>query len=233
MAEQPMKLLNEGFINDVTTKHDDGDGKSLFIEGVFMGAEKKNRNGRIYHRQIIEREVERFNHQIESNEALGELEHPDTSKVNPKEAAIKIIKLRMDEDFAMGKAKVLDYLPNGFMLAGLLRDVRMGVSSRGVGDVNEDTGIVESNFHLITIDAVFGPSCPDAYVNAVNESYEWVLNESTNLYVERLVEKHPEQIIKTLEPAKEAFDKKLDKGGSKAIAEAFKEFFEIYKHIQG
>ena len=231
MAEQPKKLLNEGFINDVTKGRDE-DGKSLFIEGVFMGAEKRNRNGRIYHRDLIEREVNAFNRLIENNEALGELEHPETSKVNPKEAAIKIVKLRMDEDFAMGKAKVLDYLPNGHMLAGLLNDVRMGVSSRGVGDVNEDN-IVESNFHLITIDALYVPSCRDGYVNAVNESYEWVLNESTNLYVERIVEKHPEQIIRTLEPAKEAFDKKLDKGGSKMVAEAFKEFFDIYKHIQG
>lgn len=155
------------------------------------------------------------------------------SKINPKEAAIKIVSLKMDEDFAIGKAKVLDYMPNGHMLANLLGDVRMGVSSRGVGDVDESTGIVESNFHLITIDAVYGPSCPDSYVNAVNESYEWVLNESANLYVERLVEKKPEQIIQTLEPAKEAFDKKLDTKGSKAVAEAFKEFFNVYKHIQG
>lgn len=232
MAEQPKKLLNEAFINDVTSNRDN-ESKSLYIEGVFMGAEKKNRNGRIYPRELIEREVNSLNRLITSNECLGELEHPEYAKVNSREAAIKICSLRMDEDFAIGKAKVLEYMPNGHMLAGLLQDVRMGVSSRGVGDVNEDTGIVESNFHLITIDAVLGPSCPDAYVNAVNESYEWVLNESTNLYVERLVEKKPEEIIKTLEPAKEAFDKKLDKGGSKMVAEAFAEFFEIYKHIQG
>lgn len=231
MAEQAKKLLNESFINDVSV--DNKDEKCLYIEGVFMGAEKRNRNGRIYPRSLIEREVNTFNKLIESNEALGELEHPESSRVNPKEAAIKIVSLKMDEDFAIGKAKVLDYMPNGHMLANLLGDVRMGVSSRGVGDVDESTGIVESNFHLITIDAVYGPSCPDSYVNAVNESYEWVLNESTNLYVERLVEKKPEQIIQTLEQAKEAFDKKLDTKGSKAIAEAFKEFFNIYKHIQG
>ena len=232
MAEQPKKLLNEAFINDVTSNRDN-ESKSLYIEGVFMGAEKKNRNGRIYPRELIEREVNSLNKLITSNECLGELEHPEYAKVNSREAAIKICSLRMDEDFAIGKAKVLEYMPNGHMLAGLLQDVRMGVSSRGGGDVNEDTGMVESNFHLITIDAVLGPSCPDAYVNAVNESYEWVLNESTNLYVERLVEKKPEEIIKTLEPAKAAFDKKLDAGGSKMVAEAFKEFFEIYKHIQG
>jgi hypothetical protein len=137
----------------------------------------------------------------------------------------------MDEDFAIGKAKVLEYLPNGKMLAGLLQDVRMGVSSRGVGDVDESTGIVESNFHLITIDAVYGPSCSDAYVNAVNESYEWVLNESTGLYIEQRIQHTPEEAIATLEPAKEAFDKKLSKEGSKAIAEAFKEFLDVYKHI--
>jgi hypothetical protein len=222
--------LNESFINDVNSNRED-EGKTLYIEGVFMGAEKKNRNGRTYPRALIEREVNSFNEYIKNNEAIGELEHPEYAKVNPKEAAIKIVSLRMDEDFAIGKAKVLEYLPNGKMLAGLLQDVRMGVSSRGVGDVDESTGIVESNFHLITIDAVYGPSCSDAYVNAVNESYEWVLNESTGLYIEQRIQHTPEEAIATLEPAKEAFDKKLSKEGSKAIAEAFKEFLDVYKHI--
>lgn len=229
MAEYK-KLLNESFLNDVTVDNNNEE-KSLYIEGVFMGAEKRNRNGRIYPRALIEREVNEFNKLIASNEALGELEHPDYAKVNPKEAAIKICSLKMDEDFAIGKAKVLDYMPNGHLLAKLLGDVRMGVSSRGVGDVNESTGIVESNFHLITIDAVYGPSCEAAYVNAVRESYEWVLNESTGLYIEKRIQHTPEDAIKTLEPAKEAFDKKLDAGGSKAVAEAFKEFFEVYRHI--
>lgn len=230
MAEYK-KLLNESFINDVTTSNGE-DGKTLYIEGVFMGAEKKNRNGRTYPRSLIEREVNRFNEYILNNEALGELEHPaERAKVDPREAAIKIVSLKMDENFALGKAKVLEYMPNGKMLAGLLQDVRMGVSSRGVGDVNESTGIVENNFQLITIDAVLGPSCPDATVNAVRESYEWVLNESTGLYIEKRIQHTPEEAIATLEPAKEAFEKKLDAGGSKAVAEAFKEFFEVYRHI--
>jgi hypothetical protein len=230
MAEYK-KLLNESFINDVTTSNGE-DGKTLYIEGVFMGAEKRNRNGRIYPKALMEREVNRFNEYIKNNEALGELEHPaERAKVDPREAAIKIVSLRMDENFALGKAKVLDYMPNGKMLAGLLQDVRMGVSSRGVGDVNESTGIVESNFQLITIDSVLGPSCPDSYVNAVRESYEWVLNESTGLYIEKRIQHTPEEAIKTLEPAKEAFENKLDKHGSKAVAEAFKEFFEVYRHI--
>lgn len=230
MAEQPKKLLNESFLNDAMTSKAE-DGKTLYIEGVFMGAEKRNRNGRIYPRPLIEREVKTFNKLIESNEALGELEHPETSKVNPKEAAIKIISLKMDEDFAIGKAKVLDYMPNGHMLAKLLEDVRMGVSSRGVGDVNESTGVVESNFHLITIDAVYGPSCEAAYVNAVNESYEWVLNESTNLYVERLVTKTPDEIGALIEPAHEEFQKKLDAHGTKAVTEALKDFMAEWKKI--
>jgi hypothetical protein len=229
MAEYK-KLLNESFINDATSSKAE-DGKTLYIEGVFMGAEKRNRNGRIYPRALIEREVKTFNKLIESNEALGELEHPETSKVNPKEAAIKIIRLKMDEDFAIGKAKVLDYMPNGHMLAKLLEDVRMGVSSRGVGDVNESTGIVESNFHLITIDAVYGPSCEAAYVNAVNESYEWVLNESTNLYVEHLVTKTPDEIGALIEPAHKEFQKKLDNQGTKAVTEALKDFMAEWKKI--
>lgn len=229
MAEYK-KLLNESFLNDATSSKAE-DGKTLYIEGVFMGAEKRNRNGRIYPRALIEREVKSFNKLIDGNEALGELEHPETSKVNPKEAAIKIISLKMDEDFAIGKAKVLDYMPNGHMLAKLLEDVRMGVSSRGVGDVNESTGIVESNFHLITIDAVYGPSCEAAYVNAVNESYEWVLNEATNLYVERLVTKTPDEIGALIEPAHDEFQKKLDAHGTKAVTEALKEFMAEWKKI--
>ena len=231
MAEQPKKLLNESFINDVTTSKAE-DGKTLYIEGVFMGAEKRNRNGRIYPRALMEREVNSFNEYIKNNEALGELEHPaERAKVDPREAAIKIVSLRMDENFAIGKAKVLDYMPNGHMLAGLLQDVRMGVSSRGVGDVNESTGIVESNFKLITIDSVLGPSCPDSYVNAVRESYEWVLNESTNLYVERLVTKTPDQIGALIEPAHKEFQKKLDSQGTKAVTEALRDFMAEWKKI--
>jgi hypothetical protein len=89
MAEYK-KLLNESFLNDVSVDNNN-DEKCLYIEGVFMGAEKRNRNGRIYPRALIEREVNEYNKLIDSNEALGELEHPDYAKVNPKEAAIKEI----------------------------------------------------------------------------------------------------------------------------------------------
>lgn len=224
-----MKLLNEAYIEDVTSNRD---GESLYIEGIFLGANKKNRNGRTYSREIIAREVEEFQKVINANEALGELEHPDYAKINPKEAAIKIVSLKMDGDFAYGKAKVLEYMPSGKMLAGLLGDVRMGVSSRGVGDVNE-SGEVEDNYQLITIDAVLGPSCPDAYVNAVTESYEWILNESTGLYIEKRINTNPVNTEEIVELAKREFDDKVKHSNSnrEEIFEAFRDYLKTISSL--
>lgn len=214
-----MKLLNEDCIAESKTGYDE-EKKYMYIEGPFLQATAKNRNGRIYSEKLIRKICGDFQPLIESHEALGELNHPESGQINPKEAAILITSLKMDGQLAIGKAKVLT-TPNGKILESLINDgVRMGVSSRGTGDL-EDDGITvnESSYHLITIDAVYMPSAQTAYVDPMYESVQyatkWVLNEATGLYHEQKVK---------VEEAAKTFNKTVDNLGSKAIKEAFIEF---------
>ena len=162
--------------------------KTMYISGPFMMAEEVNRNGRTYSRSIIEREVNKFQKLIESREALGELNHPDTIEINPKESAIMITELKMDGNLAMGKAKVL-HTPNGKILESLLNDgVRMGVSSRGTGNLTEGNMVAE-DYSLVTIDSVYIPSAHVDYTDQLQESvqnvFEWVLNDATDHFSEK------------------------------------------------
>lgn len=190
--------------------------------------------GRVYPRHLIEREVKKFQGLIESREALGEMNHPtDRAEINPREASILVTELKMDGNLAMGKAKVLS-TPMGKLLEALISDgVRMGVSSRGTGNLLEDN-IVADDFNLICIDSVYQPSAQVAYMDAIYESVnvtkEWVLNESMGLYVEREVTKE-EPIItpekaETIAIATEKFNKKVDRKGSREIRNAFQEWFK-------
>lgn len=217
-----LKLLNEQCIAEAKVLNEEtatGE-KRMYITGPFLQAVDKNRNGRIYPRSVIEREVNKFQSLIESREAVGELSHPESIEINPDRAAILITDLKMDGNLAIGKAKVLS-TPCGKILESLLHDgVRMGVSSRGTGNLCEDNTVAE-DYSMATIDAVYMPSAQVAYSDAMYESVQytsrWVLNEATGLYVEKV-----EKIAK----AQNVFNKTVDKKGSKAIADAFKEFFK-------
>lgn len=231
------KLITEQTFNDIkgelleesTTGH-----KRMYISGPFLQAEDRNRNGRVYPKRLIEREVKKFQGLIESKEALGELNHPqDRAEIDPREASILVTELVMDGNLAFGKAKVLS-TPCGKLLEALISDgVRMGVSSRGTGNLLEDN-IVADDFNLICIDSVYMPSAQCAYTDPIYESVqrvtEWVLNESTGLYVEREVTKEEPVITpekaETIAIATEKFNKKIDRKGSKEIREAFKEWFK-------
>lgn len=215
-----LKLLNEQAIAESKIISEDaGNGmKRMYITGPFLQACQKNRNNRVYPLEIIEREVNKFQSLIESHEAIGELSHPESIEISPDRAAILITELKMDGNLAMGKAKVLS-TPCGKILECLLSDgVRMGVSSRGTGNLCEDNTVAE-DYNMTTIDAVYMPSAQTAYTDPMYESVQyvstWVLNESTGLYVER-----QEKIAK----AQEIFNKKVDNHGSKVIVDAFKEF---------
>ena len=165
---------------------------------------------------------------------MGELNHPqDRAEIDPREASILVTELAMDGNLAMGKAKVLS-TPCGKLLEALISDgVRMGVSSRGTGNLLEDN-IVADDFQLLCIDSVYMPSAQVAYTDPIYESVqrvtEWVLNESTGLYIEREVT--PQEPIVTPEKAEtiaiatEKFNKKIDRKGSKEIRNAFKEWFK-------
>lgn len=240
------KLLNEESLNEVDheiLEESVGNVKkhNMYISGPFLQSTSRNRNGRIYPKKLIEREVNQFNSLIESREALGELNHPtDRAEIDPREAAIRITYLQMDNELAMGKALVLN-TRNGKELQALLEGgCKMGVSSRGTGNLLEDN-VVADDFHLITIDAVYLPSGQTCYTDAMYESVqrvtEWVLNESLGLYVERETGNNANQMVNDIQVtspekaeqivrATEQFNKKIDRKGSKEIREAFKEWFK-------
>lgn len=216
---EPLKLLNEDCISEQKTITENiGNSQHMYITGPFLQAVARNRNGRVYPQHIIEREVGKFQSLIESREAVGELSHPDSGEINPDRAAILITDLHMDGNLGIGKAKVLS-TPCGKILESLLNDgVRMGVSSRGTGNLGKDNVVCE-DFSLLTIDAVYMPSAQVAYSDAIYESVKnttkWVLDDSTGLLIEKKI---------SIEEAAKQFNKTVDRHGAKAIVDAFKDF---------
>jgi hypothetical protein len=173
-----MKLITEN-IEDVKVLVEEKNGKkNLYIEGVFLQSETKNRNGRIYPFDILNREVERYSEEyVRSGRALGELGHPDGPSVNLDRVSHKIIELRAEGTNFYGKARILD-TPMGKIARSLLDEgVRLGVSSRGMGSLEEKNGVkyVRDDFMLATAaDIVADPSAPDAFVQGIMEGKEWV-----------------------------------------------------------
>lgn len=170
-----MKLITET-VQDVkyVTEGKEG-GKNIFIEGIFMQADKQNRNGRLYPGHIMESEVKRYQQQIQEKRALGELGHPPTPTVNLDKVSHLITSLRMEGSDVIGRAKLLD-TPMGKIAKNFIEEgVRLGVSSRGLGSLKENNGVqeVQKDFHLATVDIVADPSAPDAFVQGIYESAEW------------------------------------------------------------
>lgn len=163
-------------VKPIIEKAEDGTIKALFIEGIFMQGEAKNRNGRVYPMHILDREVKRYTEQyINKNRALGELNHPPTPTVDPERASHMITKLWKEGTNYHGKAKILS-TPMGNIVRGLIGDgVQLGVSSRGLGSLKESRGIktVGNDFYLATIDMVSDPSAHDAWVNGIFEGKDW------------------------------------------------------------
>jgi hypothetical protein len=173
-----MKLITEN-IEEINVLVEENNGKkNLYIEGIFLQSEIKNRNGRVYPYDVLSREVERYNEQyVKSGRALGELGHPDGPTVNLDRVSHKIISLKSEGSNFIGKAQVLD-TPMGKIAKSLLEEgVRLGVSSRGMGSLEERNGAnyVRDDFMLATAaDIVADPSAPDAFVNGIMEGKEWV-----------------------------------------------------------
>ena len=152
--------------------------KNYFIEGVFLQAELKNRNGRMYPLRTLSREVAKYDENyIQKGRALGELGHPDGPSSNLDRVSHKIMSLREDGNNFIGKAKLLD-TPMGSIAKNLLDEgVRLGVSSRGMGSIRkeENCNVVMDDFMLATAaDIVADPSAPDAFVDGIMEGKEWV-----------------------------------------------------------
>ena len=175
-----MKLITEQ-IEDVQVLTEERDGKKLlYIEGVFLQSELKNRNGRMYPFNVLNKEVERYNEEyVKSKRALGELGHPDGPTINLDRVSHRITSLRAEGNNFIGKAQILD-TPMGNIAKNLLGEgVQLGVSSRGMGSIQkkEDCNVVADDFMLTTAaDIVADPSAPDAFVNGIMEGKEWVWN---------------------------------------------------------
>lgn len=152
------------------------DEKSWYIEGVFAQAEALNKNRRRYPEAIMDREVQGFQSLIESNQAGGELNHPESSQVNPDRIAIKIESLKKEGLDYIGRAKVLNTSCGQTLQALLEGGMRMGVSTRGTGTVTKQrdgSAIVNNDYGLVTIDAVMNPSAPKAVVDAIYEGMDF------------------------------------------------------------
>ena len=175
-----MKLIAEEII-DVSFLTEESNGKkNHFIEGIFLQAELKNRNGRMYPISTLQREVANYNESyVSKGRALGELGHPDGPSINLDRVSHKIVSLEQKGNNFIGKAKLLE-TPMGRIAKNLLDEgVKLGVSSRGLGSIERrgDTNVVKDDFMLSTAsDIVADPSAPDAFVEGIMEGREWVWN---------------------------------------------------------
>ena len=174
-----MKLITEVYqdVKYLEEKQEAG-GSNLYIEGIFMQADKQNKNGRMYPKGIMEKEVARYQDLISEKRSLGELGHPPNPQINLNQVSHLITGLRFEGNDIYGKAKILD-TPMGKIAKNFLEEgVCLGVSSRGLGSLKERNGIneVQDDFHLATVDIVADPSAPDAFVQGIMESAEWILD---------------------------------------------------------
>tara|TARA_B100000287_G_scaffold163735_1_gene154432 strand:+ start:2965 stop:3687 length:723 start_codon:yes stop_codon:yes gene_type:complete len=174
-----MKLIKEEIETCKVLVEEKEGKKSMFIEGIFLQGNLKNRNGRFYPVEVLEREVNRYNESLVcKGRALGELGHPDGPTVNLDRVSHKIVDLHKEGTNFVGKAKLLE-TPMGVIAKNLLDEgVTLGVSSRGMGslrDTNEGYKVVGEDFMLSTAaDIVADPSAPDAFVNGIMEGVDWV-----------------------------------------------------------
>ena len=176
-----MKLIAEFTENnlEVLTEDKDNGEKTYAIEGIFMQANQKNRNGRIYPRDVMNAAVSKYvNDQVSKGRACGELNHPEGPTVNLDKVSHKIESLQWEGDDVVGKATILE-TPMGKIVKGLLDGgVNLGVSTRGMGSLKNgnDAMIVQKDFMLNAVDIVQDPSAPSAFVNGVMEGVEWIWN---------------------------------------------------------
>lgn len=199
-----MKLIVET-VEDLKVLTEEREGKkNYFIEGVFMQAEVKNRNGRMYPMEMLQPKVEQYiKEYVKKNRALGELGHPDGPTINLDRVSHMITDIRQEGNNFIGKAKILTEMPNGRIVKALIdAGASLGVSSRGMGSLRTesmDVQIVQDDFYLVTAgDIVADPSAPDAFVNGIMEGREWVW--ANGVIVEKQISSYKKAI--TSAPAK-------------------------------
>ena len=178
-----MRLISENFVDNVEyiTEQDEKTGKKNYkLKGVFMQSEIKNRNGRVYPFEVLDKEVKRYNKEfIDENRAYGELGHPDGPTVNLDKVSHMVTSLQPDGKNFIGEAKVMS-TPMGNIVKNIMDDGgKLAVSSRGMGSLEQKNGAnyVKDDFYLATAaDIVADPSAPNAFVDGIMEGKEWVWN---------------------------------------------------------
>lgn len=174
-----MKLITEEILDIQYIVESNGKGgKNHFIQGIFMQAEKVNRNGRVYPLNVLSKEADRYNREyVQKNRAFGELGHPENPQINLDRVSHMITSLHPDGNNFIGKAKILD-TPNGKIVKSLLDGgASLGVSTRGVGSLKPHNGYqqVQDDYKLATAaDVVADPSAPEAFVRGIMEGKEWL-----------------------------------------------------------
>ena len=196
-----VKLISEAVeeVEYITEEKDDG-GKNYKIRGIFMQADIKNRNGRVYPMEVLDEEVKKYNKNfIQQNRAFGELGHPDGPTVNLERVSHMITSLKPDGKNFIGEAKIMD-TPMGKIVKNLMDEgAKLGVSSRGMGSLRQKGGanVVSDDFYLATAaDIVADPSAPNAFVEGIMEGKEWVWNNGS------LVEAHVADLKKKFDVKK-------------------------------
>jgi len=205
-----MKLMIENADKDsLVTESVSVDGnKTWKISGPFMGAEAKNRNGRIYRLPVLTREVNKFiEEKVKQNRAMGELDHPPTPQISLDRVSHLITDLKIEGNDVIGTATILN-TPTGKIAQALLEGgVRLGVSTRGLGDLESDGIHVSDSFSLLTVDIVGDPSCQKAFVEGIYENKEYIINGN-----------------EIVDAAVKGFVKKLDANGSRHLMEDLRSF---------
>ena len=174
------ELCDGGVCHDLLTEQEKRlvkEGKACFLTGIMQKCETVNGNGRVYPRNVLEKEIKNYKKLVDERRALGELDHPDDSVINLKNASHMVIDIWMDGENVMGKVRVLD-TPSGQVLKALVdAGVSLGISSRGLGSTKQKDGktMVEDDFQLICFDFVSEASTPGAYLK-VSEGIERQLN---------------------------------------------------------
>ena len=196
-----VKLIAEAVEEvEYITEEKEGGGKNYKIRGIFMQADIKNRNGRIYPMEVLDEEVKNYNKKfIQQNRAFGELGHPDGPTVNLERVSHMITSLKPDGKNFIGEAKIMD-TPMGKIVKNLMDEgAKLGVSSRGMGSLKQKGGanVVSDDFYLATAaDIVADPSAPNAFVEGIMEGKEWVWNNGA------LVEAHVAELKKKFDVKK-------------------------------
>ena len=178
-------LIREIFNEDceVLVETNENGSKSHYIEGIFMQGDIKNRNGRVYPSTILEKEMKRYNDQfVKSKRSLGELGHPDGPQINADRVSHMITEMKRDGSDFIGKAKILGTPMGNIVKTFIDEGVKIGVSTRGLGSVKQNNGIMEvqNDFHLATVDIVTDPSGPDCFVNGIMENTQYYFDVATS-----------------------------------------------------